>query len=70
MMSLTDEDKQWITALLDGRLETLETKLLRAFHSWASPMEARQRTHAAAIKALDVEMEYHEDRIKKLEDRP
>lgn len=62
-MSLTDEDKQWI----DERLERVETNLLTAFHQWASPMEARQRTHAAALRALDLEMEALDDRVKKLE---
>jgi hypothetical protein len=62
-MSLSEDDKQWI----DERLERLETKLLTAFHSWAEPMEARQRSHAAALKAIDAEMEYLSDRVKKLE---
>jgi hypothetical protein len=44
--------------------------LLTAFQQWASPMEARMRTHAAALKAFDAEMEYHEDRLRKLEGRP
>jgi hypothetical protein len=62
-MSLTNEDKQWI----DERLERVETKLLTAFHQWASPMEARLRTHAATLRALDLEMEALDDRMKKLE---
>jgi hypothetical protein len=62
-MALTDEDKQWIAEKLEG----METRLLTEFHRWASPNEARQRTHAAAIRALDLEIENHEDRIKKLE---
>jgi hypothetical protein len=66
-MSLTDEDKHWITELLDERLERVETNLLTAFHKWASPMEARQRTHSAAMRALDLEMEALDDRVKKLE---
>lgn len=68
-MSLTEEDKRWISQLLDEKLERLETKLdeklehlemklLTAFHSWTSPMEARQRTHTTALKAIDAEMEY------------
>jgi hypothetical protein len=64
-MALTDEDKKWI----DDRLEQLETRLLTAFHNWASPFEMRQRSHSLAIRALDVESEYHEDRLKKLEGR-
>ena len=66
-MSLTNEDKQWITELLDERLDRVETKLLTAFHQWASPMEARLRTHAAALRALDLEMEALDDRVKRLE---
>jgi hypothetical protein len=62
-----EEDRQWITELLDERLERVETKLLTAFHQWASPMEARLRTHAATLRALDLEMEALDDRMKKLE---
>jgi hypothetical protein len=54
-------------AELNARIEHVETSLLTEFQKWASPVEARQRTHAAAIRALDVEIEYHEDRLKKLE---
>ena len=60
---LTDDDKQWISA----QLERVETKLLTAFHKWASPLEMRQRTHSAALRAIDVEMEALDDRVKKLE---
>jgi hypothetical protein len=49
------------------RIEHVETSLLTEFQKWASPTEARQRTHAAAIRALDAEMEYLSDRVKKLE---
>jgi hypothetical protein len=35
-MSLTDEDKNWITE----QLRTVETSLLTEFHKWASPSEA------------------------------
>lgn len=66
-MSLTDEDKQWIEAALDRKLEAMETKLLTAFHSWASPMEARQRAHTATLRAIDLELEAVQDRVKKLE---
>jgi len=50
------------------KLEAVETKLLTEFHKWASPMEARQRTHTATLKAIDAEMEYLSDRVKKLEE--
>jgi hypothetical protein len=48
---LTEEDKQWI----NERFEKVETKLLTEFHKSTSPVELRQRSHAAAIKALDAE---------------
>jgi flagellin-like hook-associated protein FlgL len=52
------------------RLEATETKLLTAFHNWASPNEARQRTHAAALRAIDLEMEALSERVSKLEQKP
>ena len=61
-MAVTEEDKQWLTeqfsrfATKKG-LEHVETSLLTEFHKWASPMEARQRTHTATLKAVDAEME-------------
>ena len=63
-MALTDEDKHWI----DERLERVETRLLTAFHSWASPNERRQRSHAVTLRALDETVESLEDRVKKLEE--
>ena len=62
---LTDEDKQWISE----RLEEVETTLLTKFHKWASPVELRQRSHAAALRALDTEVESRSDRLKNLEGR-
>ena len=62
-MSLTDENKNWITEQLRG----VETSLLTEFHKWASPVEARQRTHAAALRAVDLEMEALSDRVANLE---
>src|SRR5271166_1882155 len=60
---LTDEDKQWIAnqiaaseERLSARIEKTETVLLTEFHKWASPVEMRQRTHAAALRAIDAEM--------------
>jgi len=52
---------------LEARMEKTETTLLTEFHKWASPVEMRQRTHAAALRALDAEMEALTDRVKKLE---
>lgn len=59
-----------LKAYVDERCEAVETKLLTAFHEWASPSEARARSHAAAIRALDLEMESLDDRLKKLEGNP
>jgi hypothetical protein len=62
---LTDEDKQW----LRGQLEKVETTLLTEFHKWASPVEMRQKSPAAALRALDAEVESMSDRLKNLEGR-
>lgn len=66
-MPLTDEDKDWITRQLAAQLEAVETKLLRAFHDWASPVEMRVRSHSAALRALDLEQEALADRVSKVE---
>ena len=63
-MSLTDEDKNWIKE----QLRTVETSLLTEFHKWASASEARQRTHTAALRAIDLEMEALPERVAKLEE--
>lgn len=62
---LTDEDKQWILQ----QLERVETRLLTEFHKWASPVEMRVRSHAAALRAMDVELEAVQERVKKIEDQ-
>ena len=62
-MSLSEEDKIWISA----ELEKVETKLLTEFHKWASPVELRQRSHSAAMRAFDAELEAVSDRVKSLE---
>jgi len=63
-MSLTDDDKDWILV----QLERIETNLLTEFHKWAAPSEARQRTHTATLRAIDLEMEVLSERIGKPED--
>jgi len=60
---LNDEDRQWIRE----QLERVETTLLTEFHTWASPLELRQRSHTAAVRPLDAEVESLADRVKKLE---
>jgi polyhydroxyalkanoate synthesis regulator phasin len=64
-MALTDEDKQWIVNQLGQKVERVEATLLAEFQKWASPVELRQRTHAAVIR---VELETLSERVKKLED--
>jgi DNA anti-recombination protein RmuC len=65
-----DESTKALEERLVERIRDSETTLLTEFHKWASPLDLRMRTHAAAIKALDAETEYLSDRVKKLEDRP
>jgi hypothetical protein len=59
---LPDDDKRWMIGQLDERLdrvrvefserlEKVETTLLTEFHKWASPVETRQRSHAAVLRA-------------------
>jgi len=50
---LSEDDKRWIAE----QMERVETSLLTEFHKWASPVELRVHSHAAVIRALDVEME-------------
>ncbi len=74
-MSLTEEDKQWIRSEMErvesslrGEVERVETSLLTEFHKWASPVEMRQHSHSAVLRALDMEVETLAERVKKLED--
>jgi uncharacterized membrane protein YgcG len=54
----------------NARIEQVETSLLTEFHKWASPAEMRARSHAAALRAIDAEMEFLSDRVTKLEGKP
>jgi hypothetical protein len=63
---LDETDKEWIAS----RLIEMETKLLTAFHGWASPVEARQRRHRESIHDLEVDLDALTARVKALEDRP
>ncbi len=49
-------------------LERVETTLLTEFHKWASPLDARLRTHTALFRAIDLEAEAMDERITKLEE--
>lgn len=77
-MNLTDEDKEWIADAIGGALaasetrltvaiERVETRLLTAFHDWASPIEQKLRSHREALRALDLEIEAIGGRVAKLE---
>lgn len=58
-----------VQTALDAKIEPVETSLLTAFHKWASPNEARQRTHTANLQALDLELEALRERVEKLENQ-
>jgi hypothetical protein len=62
---LTEEDKHWMNQLLDK----VETTVHTEFHKWASPVELRRKSHAAAIRTLDTEVEALSGRLKNLEGR-
>jgi len=64
-MLFTEDDKQWISE----RLEKVETTRPTEVHKWASPVELRQRSHAAALRALGAEVESLSDRLNNLEGR-
>jgi len=69
-MSLTDEDKNWIreeNAVLRGEIERVETALLTEFHKWGSPLDMRVKSHSAALRAIDLEVEAVSERVTKLE---
>ena len=79
-MSLSEEDKLWALEQLDknsqriefnlnASIQRVETNLLTEFHKWASPLDARMRTHTAALRAIDLEIEALSDRVAKLEPR-
>jgi hypothetical protein len=76
---MDNELKQYLEAMesrIDAKLakfavredvERIETALLTEFHKWASPAEARARTHTATLRAIDLEMESLTERVQKLE---
>ncbi len=55
---------------VNERIERTETNLLTAFHQWASPVDMRARSHTAAIRALDIEVESLANRVTKLDGGP
>ena len=62
-MTLDDEDKQWITDIL----ERLETKMLTAFHDWAQTYEVRSRGVTAKVMEFEERLGIIEERVSKLE---
>jgi len=63
----TKQDLAALEERVNSRIEQVETALLTEFHKWASPAEARARTHAAALRAIDLEMEPLAERVSGLE---
>lgn len=64
-MSLTEADKEWIAA----QIEATETRLRWAFDDWASPIELPIKSHAAALRTLDVEQEAIAARVTRIEEK-
>lgn len=67
---MDEELKKYLDGMkreLREQMEGVETKLLTEFHKWASPSDARVRTHSAALRAMDLELEALSDRVTKLE---
>jgi uncharacterized protein involved in exopolysaccharide biosynthesis len=56
-----------LRAELRAEIERVETSLLTEFHKWASPVELRIKSHATAMRALDLELEDVKERLSKLE---
>jgi len=63
----TKKDLEALEERVSSRIERVETSLLTEFHKWASPAEARARTHTATLRAIDLEMEVLTGRISELE---
>lgn len=63
----TKKDLEALEERVNSRIEKVETSLLTEFHKWASPAEARARTHTATLRAIDLEMEVLTGRVSELE---
>jgi|HubBroStandDraft_1064217.scaffolds.fasta_scaffold673141_2 hypothetical protein len=71
-MSFTDEDKDWIRtelATLRDSMSASKPHSSRSSTKWSSPLEMRVKSHALAIRALDLELEALTERVTKLEPR-
>lgn len=49
---------------LDDRIERAETALLTEFHKWASAADMRAKSHALAIRAMDLELDRSPNEFK------
>ena len=49
-------------------LTDMETKLLTAFHEWASPVEKRMNSNRAVMREFDAAIESIQARLRKLEE--
>jgi hypothetical protein len=58
-----------LTAHASKECEKAGTRLLTEFQKWASPAEARAKSHAAALRAMDLKLEALSERVTKLEPR-
>ena len=66
---LIEMEERMVSNLKDyfnQRCEQVETNLLAEFHRWSSPAEARSRSIAAALHAINLEKKAHDDLTKKL----
>jgi hypothetical protein len=53
---------------IDAKTEHVETALLTEFHKWASPVDAKLRTHRSWFTEVDAELQLLKARIAKLEE--
>jgi hypothetical protein len=63
----TKQELEAMEERVNSRTEKVETALLTEFHKWASPADARARSHAATLRAIDLEMEILAGRVSELE---
>ena len=71
--AVTKRIDEAVTAAEDRLIERIrdtETTLLTEFHKWASPVDGRVRALSSMVRVFDADLEYIQDRLKKLENRP
>ena len=51
------------------RIRDTETTLLTEFHKWAAPVDQRVRGLSSMLRAVDADLEYMQERLKRLENR-